>query len=216
MFSGSFMDVTSKGQKSKVHTTSESDSDGNISVQNTESLRKGRRKASNNGKGKLHANHVEAERLRRERLNLRFYSLRSVVPNVSKMDKASLLEDAVTYIHQLKTKVDDLAAKLQAFQTKKFNYQAVNSNKKSWLIPKEVQLEVKVVGRVAFIRLKSADLNNPTAKFMDALRDVEFEVHQASSSTIEHIFVQNVAVTVPDRLSNEEMIRNAILCRMKS
>ncbi|MCO5555180.1 hypothetical protein L7F22_008723 [Adiantum nelumboides] len=53
-------------------------------------------------------NHVEAERMRRERLNQRYYGLRAVVPNVSKMDKASLLADAVTYIEDLKTKVRDL------------------------------------------------------------------------------------------------------------
>ncbi|WCJ26641.1 basic helix-loop-helix (bHLH) DNA-binding superfamily protein [Euphorbia peplus] len=216
MFSGSYMNVTSKGEKSKVHTTSESDSDGNLSVGNTDSLSKTRRKASNNGKGKLPANHVEAERLRRERLNLRFYSLRSVVPNVSKMDKASLLADAVSYIQQLKAKVDDLEAKLQAFESKKFNIQSLISNKKSRLSHKGIQVEVKVVGRVAFIRLKSSDLNNPTSKFMDALRDVKFEVHQVSSSTIEQILVQNVVVTVPEGLSNEELVRNAILCRMKS
>ncbi|XP_012858919.1 PREDICTED: transcription factor ABA-INDUCIBLE bHLH-TYPE-like [Erythranthe guttata] len=36
-------------------------------------------------------NLVEAERQRREKLNHRFYALRYVVPNVSRMDKASLL-----------------------------------------------------------------------------------------------------------------------------
>uniref|UniRef100_A0A0V0GU39 Transcription factor n=1 Tax=Solanum chacoense TaxID=4108 RepID=A0A0V0GU39_SOLCH len=49
--------------------------------------------------------HVEAERKRREKLNHRFYALRSVVPYVSKMDKASLLGDAVTYINELKAKI---------------------------------------------------------------------------------------------------------------
>ncbi|KAI5066712.1 hypothetical protein GOP47_0019336 [Adiantum capillus-veneris] len=53
-------------------------------------------------------NHVEAERMRRERLNQRYYALRAVVPNVSKMDKASLLADAATYIEDLKSKVRDL------------------------------------------------------------------------------------------------------------
>lgn len=57
-------------------------------------------------------NHVEAERQRREKLNHRFYALRSVVPQVTRMDKASLLSDAVAYINELKAKVDKLESKL--------------------------------------------------------------------------------------------------------
>eukprot|EP00250_Pteridium_aquilinum_P000769 c10933_g1_i1 orf=1-2289(-) len=53
-------------------------------------------------------NHVEAERQRRERLNQHFYALRAVVPNVTKMDKASLLADAASYIQEIKAKMHDL------------------------------------------------------------------------------------------------------------
>ena len=53
-------------------------------------------------------NHVEAERQRREKLNQRFYALRAVVPNVSKMDKASLLGDAISYINELRGKLTSL------------------------------------------------------------------------------------------------------------
>ncbi|OWM78074.1 hypothetical protein CDL15_Pgr018643 [Punica granatum] len=59
-------------------------------------------------------NHVEAERQRREKLNHRFYALRAVVPNVSRMDKASLLSDAVSYINELKSKISDLESQLSA------------------------------------------------------------------------------------------------------
>ncbi|CAO1947788.1 unnamed protein product [Urochloa humidicola] len=50
-------------------------------------------------------NHVEAERQRREKLNQRFYALRAVVPNISKMDKASLLSDAIAYIQELEDRL---------------------------------------------------------------------------------------------------------------
>ncbi|KAH7439372.1 hypothetical protein KP509_04G058100 [Ceratopteris richardii] len=53
-------------------------------------------------------NHVEAERMRREKLNQRFCALRSVVPNISKMDKASLLGDAIAYIQELQGKLKDM------------------------------------------------------------------------------------------------------------
>ncbi|CAH9073822.1 unnamed protein product [Cuscuta europaea] len=55
-------------------------------------------------------NHVEAERQRREKLNQRFYALRAVVPNISKMDKASLLGDAIAYITDLQARVRTMEA----------------------------------------------------------------------------------------------------------
>ncbi|KAM0892994.1 hypothetical protein ACQ4PT_025401 [Festuca glaucescens] len=50
-------------------------------------------------------NHVEAERQRREKLNQRFYALRAVVPRITKMDKASLLSDAIAYIQELEARL---------------------------------------------------------------------------------------------------------------
>uniref|UniRef100_A0A6N2LF41 Transcription factor n=1 Tax=Salix viminalis TaxID=40686 RepID=A0A6N2LF41_SALVM len=70
-------------------------------------------------------NHVEAERQRREKLNQRFYALRAVVPNISKMDKASLLGDAITFI-------TDLQKKIRVLETEGGR---VNNNQKQLPVP---------------------------------------------------------------------------------
>lgn len=54
------------------------------------------------------ANHVLAERRRREKLNERFIILRSLVPFVTKMDKASILGDTIEYVKQLRRRIQEL------------------------------------------------------------------------------------------------------------
>ncbi|CAK9865729.1 unnamed protein product [Sphagnum jensenii] len=76
--------------------------------------RKRGRKPANNREEPL--NHVQAERQRREKLNQRFYALRAVVPNVSKMDKASLLDDAKTYIQDLQRKLEETESQIMELQ----------------------------------------------------------------------------------------------------
>ncbi|KAL5556648.1 hypothetical protein UlMin_038884 [Ulmus minor] len=52
--------------------------------------------------------HVLAERKRREKLSQRFIALSAVVPGLKKMDKASVLGDAIKYIKQLQERVQTL------------------------------------------------------------------------------------------------------------
>ncbi|XP_004246085.2 transcription factor bHLH14-like [Solanum lycopersicum] len=170
-------------------------------------------------------NHVEAERQRREKLNHRFYALRSVVPNVSKMDKASLLADAVTYINELKAKVEELKAKIEV-STKKLIQKRncvsssavvdgtnINININSSFVD-GMEVEVKIIGVEAMIRVRSPNVNYPCARLMNVLRELEFQIHHATVSSMKEMMQQDVVIRVPHNVTNEEAIKSVILTKL--
>ncbi|URD78201.1 hypothetical protein MUK42_06946 [Musa troglodytarum] len=146
-------------------------------------------------------NHVEAERQRREKLNQRFYALRAVVPNVSKMDKASLLGDAVSYINELRSKLQALEA-----NNEDSNHKMMNGGGRCH----GVEIEVKLLGAEAMIRLQSQKRNHPAAVLMAALRDLDLEVHYASVSVVKDLMVQQATVKMSSRVYTQEQLSSVL------
>ncbi|KAG2571095.1 hypothetical protein PVAP13_7KG064900 [Panicum virgatum] len=60
---------------------------------------------------------IVMERDRRRRLNEKLYALRSVVPNITKMDKASIVRDAIAYIEQLQEEERRVLAEISALES---------------------------------------------------------------------------------------------------
>ncbi|KAL6992691.1 hypothetical protein U1Q18_010804 [Sarracenia purpurea var. burkii] len=55
---------------------------------------------------------LEAERRRRQKLSDRLHQLRSSVPNITNMNKATIITDAIAYIEELQNSVKDLRNQL--------------------------------------------------------------------------------------------------------
>uniref|UniRef100_A0ACD5UPH9 Uncharacterized protein n=1 Tax=Avena sativa TaxID=4498 RepID=A0ACD5UPH9_AVESA len=70
------------------------------------------------GMGETGANkNILMERDRRRKLNEKLYALRSVVPNITKMDKASIIKDAIEYIQVLQAEERQISAEVSALES---------------------------------------------------------------------------------------------------
>ncbi|KAL0308277.1 UNVERIFIED_CONTAM: Transcription factor [Sesamum radiatum] len=79
----------------------------------------------------LASKNIVSERNRRKKLNERLYALRAVVPNITKMDKASIIRDAIEYIqtlHDEERRIQAEISELESGRPANFEYeQEVNT-----------------------------------------------------------------------------------------
>jgi hypothetical protein len=150
--------------------------------------------------------HVEAERQRRDKLHRRFCDLRAVVPTVSRMDKASLLADATSYITKLRARVEQLEIEAAAASSSSSDYSFDGLEEK---------LEVRMVGSdEASLRLTTSARHAP-ARLMGALRSLDLDVQHASVCRLGGVTVQDAVVDVPPALRNEGSLRASLLHRLQ-
>jgi hypothetical protein len=150
--------------------------------------------------------HVEAERQRRDKLHRRFCDLRAVVPTVSRMDKASLLADATSYITKLRARVEQLEIEAAAASSSSSDYSFDGLEEK---------LEVRMVGSdEASLRLTTSARHAP-ARLMGALRSLDLHVQHASVCRLGGVTVQDAVVDVPPAVRNEGSLRASLLHRLQ-
>ncbi|OMO87182.1 hypothetical protein COLO4_20756 [Corchorus olitorius] len=62
---------------------------------------------------------IVSKRNRRKKLNERLFALRVVVPNIIKMDKASIIKDVIDYIQELHEQESRIQAEMMELETGK-------------------------------------------------------------------------------------------------
>ncbi|GKU87925.1 hypothetical protein SLEP1_g2252 [Rubroshorea leprosula] len=138
-------------------------------------------------------NHVEAERQRREKLNQRFYALRAVVPNISKMDKASLLGDAISYINDLHARLKVLEAEREKFGSSSRDSSGLESNPSleshNWAVDVDIQAGHNEVIVRASCPLDSHPASGVIQVFKEARVTVVDSKLAAANDTVFHTFV---------------------------
>ncbi|KAE8677550.1 Transcription factor MYC4 [Hibiscus syriacus] len=176
-------------------------------------------------------NHVEAERQRREKLNQKFYALRAVVPNVSKMDKASLLGDAISYINELKSKLQNVDSEKEELHNQlEAMKKELSSNDPRSALPShdqdlmrsnhlackliDLEIDVKIIGWDAMIQIQCSKMNHPAARVMAALKELDLEVHHASVSVVKDFMIQQATVKMGSRFYTQEQLKIALTSKL--
>ncbi|XP_059312454.1 transcription factor MTB1 [Lycium ferocissimum] len=140
-------------------------------------------------------NHVEAERQRREKLNQRFYALRAVVPNISKMDKASLLGDAIAYITEMQKKLRDMESEreLRLGNTSRDVMASEDSPSTSEIQIRGPDINIEAGNDEVIVRVSCPLETHPISRVIQTFKEAQINVVEsklsAGNGTVYHTFV---------------------------
>ncbi|TKY55572.1 Transcription factor bHLH25 [Spatholobus suberectus] len=132
--------------------------------------------------------HVIAERKRREKLSQRFIALSAIVPGLKKLDKATVLEDAIKYVKQLQERVKTLEEQAvdKTIESAVFVKRSVvfagddssSSNENSdQSLP---EIEARISGKEVLIRIHSDKHSGKAASILRALEKHHLTVQGSS------------------------------------
>ncbi|XP_021809344.1 transcription factor DYT1-like [Prunus avium] len=149
--------------------------------------RMGHRSHNNNHEYK--SKNLHAERRRRQKLSERLLTLRALVPNITNMNKATIVEDSITYIHELQKTVNILKDQLfdmevseeEAPEQKKEEIQAAEEMKKFG-----IQAGVNVTqidGNKLWVKAILEKKRGGFTKLMEAMTAFGFELTDTSVTT---------------------------------
>ncbi|NP_001150726.2 Transcription factor bHLH13 [Zea mays] len=141
-------------------------------------------------------NHVEAERQRREKLNQRFYALRAVVPKISKMDKASLLSDAIAYIQELEDRLRGGGG---------------GGGGCSAARPDSPDVEVKAMQDEVVLRVTTPLYAHPVSRVFHAIRDAELIVAASDVAVADEAVTHTLVLRSP---GPEQLTAETVLAAM--
>nr|AID21580.1 AT4G21330p [Arabidopsis halleri] len=197
-----------------------------------EPVRMSRRKQVTKGKEEdenFKSPNLEAERRRREKLHGRLMALRSHVPIVTNMTKASIVEDAITYIGELQNNVKNLletfhemeeAPEVDEEQTDQMIKPEVETSDlkeemKKLGVEENVQL-CKIGERKFWLKIITEKKAGIFTKFMEVMRFLGFEIIDITLTTTNGAILICSSVQIHQELCDVEQTKDFLLEVMRS
>ncbi|KAK4588094.1 hypothetical protein RGQ29_019187 [Quercus rubra] len=151
--------------------------------------RVGRRRYSNDDGTEYKSKNLHAERRRRQKLSDRLLALRALVPIITNMNKATIIEDAISYIEELQNNVEVLQGLLYEMEASSEEGALPRSEE---IDPAEemrksgIQAEVEVTqidGNKLWIKIIFEKKRGGFTRLMEAMTAFGFELIDTSVTT---------------------------------
>ncbi|KAL1188049.1 Transcription factor EGL1 [Cardamine amara subsp. amara] len=166
-------------------------------------------------------NHALSEKKRREKLNERFMTLKSIIPSISKDDKVSILDDTIEYLQELQKRVQELESCRESADTEtrmtmmkrkkpededeRASANCMNSKRKgsdmnvgedepvdTGYVGLTDNLRISSFGNEVVIELRCAWREGILLEIMDVISDLNLDSHSVQSSTGEGLLCLTV------------------------
>uniref|UniRef100_A0A7N0TF04 BHLH domain-containing protein n=1 Tax=Kalanchoe fedtschenkoi TaxID=63787 RepID=A0A7N0TF04_KALFE len=171
------------------------------------------------GKEGSKAKNLEVERRRRSRIKDGEFQLRALVPNISKMDRASIIGDAITYIIELKKTVQELEQELKEEDDENVDPSVELSGKQKAGIRfkrgipdadlrsySEMQVEVhQICGRTFLLRVVAEQQPCWSSRLMQAMSSLGLHVEDANINTCHGLVLCNFRVEVNSEVQPNQL-----------
>lgn len=163
----------------------------------------------------LVSKNLVSERRRRKKFNEKLYSLRAIVPKISKMDKASIVGDAISYVQDLQKQLEEMQEDIAYLEASKEavaggvvdpwkHLRRVNATRNGNKVIQEhrlVELEVShMEGKTYHFRILCKKSPGVLVQLTRALESLEFEIVNANLTTVNDHVLNTLVVDVKKML----------------
>lgn len=146
-------------------------------------------------------NHVVAERRRREKLNERFITLRSMVPFVTKMDKVSILGDTIEYVNHLQKRIHELETTHHEQQHKRMRTCKGKTSE---------EVEVSIIERDVLLEMRCEYRDGLLLDILQVLKELGIETTAVHTAVKDHDFEAEIRAKVRGKKSSIGEVKRAI------